>query len=299
MIAHDRTASLVLTAAFAATALSGACRKQDLSDQAQIGAAVGDVMSSADDAANGSSPTAMLHGLPIHVLPAELGAPLWRRALDGFVTPAYGAACFPYAFSACDSGVRTETFSSCSYGAATIDGSVSLMFSDTAGCALSTVGDSVVRTASFTVTGPYGGTLAVSSPGGGQTLTRTATGFDYAVPGMERVLTGSAGREIFDIATKTTTNLTITGSSRADLTIASGTLVVQHNLAHYSVALTADNLSWSSHCTCAVSGSLAGTVTGGNDDGKAATVKLTGCGTADVTIDGETESVTMDRCAAI
>jgi hypothetical protein len=82
--------------------------------------------------------------------------------------------------------------------------------------------------------------------------------------------------------------------------ITGGTLVVQHNLANYSVSLTPDNLTWTPTCNCPSSGSLTGTVTStGPDDGKSATVTLTGCGTADVAINGETESVTLDRCGAI
>jgi hypothetical protein len=79
----------------------------------------------------------------------------------------------------------------------------------------------------------------------------------------------------------------------------SGTLVVRHNLADYAVSLTPDNLAWTPSCNCASSGSLTGTVTSGTDSGKSASVSITGCGTADVTIDGDTESVTLDRCAAI
>ena len=60
------------------------------------------------------------------------------------------------------------------------------------------------------------------------------------------------------------------------------------------------DLAWTPTCNCATSGSLTGTVSGGGkDDGKAATVTITGCGTAEVTIDGDSESVTRDRCAAI
>ncbi len=280
-------------------ALAAGCRKADDDYQGQIGASVGEVMASADEAANGSSATAMLPALPILRAPDELRGPLWRRALNAIEPSAYAASCFPFSFSTCGDGVRTESFSDCGFGIATLDGSVTLTFTDTAACSLSAAPDSVTRTASFTVTGPYGGTLAVSSPGGGQTLTRTADGFTFAVPGMERVLTGPGGRTLFDIGTATSTPLAITGSSRADFTIASGTLVVTHHLAGYAVSLTPQNLTWTTHCNCAASGSLTGTVSGGKADGKSATVTITGCGTAEVTIDGDTESVVMDRCAAI
>jgi hypothetical protein len=233
----------------------GGCRK-GVDDQGQIGASVGEVMASADDAAN----------------PAAL------------------------AFSACADGVRTETFSSFPIGRATLDGSVTLTFSDRAGCLLAAPGDSVNRLADFTITAPAGGVLSVTSSGGGQTLTRTAAGFDFAVPGMERMLMGARGAALLDISSETTTPLTITGSSRDDLTIVSGTLVVTHHLAGYAVTLTPENLAWDGHCSCAVSGKLTGTVSGGSAAGDSATVTITGCGTADVDVGGDAEPVTLDRC---
>lgn len=287
----------ILTAMVLA-AVAGGCRK-GIDDQGQIGAAVGDVMASADESASGSSATAMLPALPILRTPTELRGPLWRRALGSVMPSAHAASCFPFSFSACTSGVRTETFSDCSFGVATLDGSVNLTFSDTAACTLGASGDDVNRTASFTLTGPYGGTLAVSSPGGGQTLTRTDAGFDFDVLGMERVLTGPGGNTLFDISTQTTSSIVMTGSTRADFQIVSGALVVTHHLAGYSVTLEPHDLAWATTCNCAVSGSLTGTVSGGKEDGKSATVTITACGQAQVDIDGDTESVTLDRCAPI
>jgi hypothetical protein len=48
-----------------------------------------------------------------------------------------------------------------------------------------------------------------------------------------------------------------------------------------------------------LSGKLAGTVEGGKLSGKSASVTIMSCGHADVTIDGDTDSVTLDRCAGI
>ena len=288
----------VLTAA-ALALLAVGCRK-GLSDQGQIGAAVGEVMASADESAESGSATAMLPAVPVLRAPAELRPPLWRRAMDALtlIPPAYADSCLPVTYSTCTAGVRTATFNGCTVGAVSVDGSINLSFSDAAACNIAAVGDSVNRTGSLTLSA-LGGSLAITAPGGGQTLTRTATGFTFAVPGMERVLTLPSGRTLFDISTATTTPLTIRGSSRADFVMVSGTLVVTHNLADYAVSLTPDNLAWKASCNCASSGSLTGTVTSGKDSGKSASVTLTGCGTADVTIDGDTESVTLDRCAAI
>ena len=91
----------------------------------------------------------------------------------------------------------------------------------------------------------------------------------------------------------------MTGSSRADLKIVSGSLQIDHKVAGYSVTLTANNLAWTSNCNCASSGTLSGMVSGGKHDGKTASVTITACGEADVTIDGETESVSLDRCTTM
>jgi hypothetical protein len=40
-------------------------------------------------------------------------------------------------------------------------------------------------------------------------------------------------------------------------------------------------------------------VSGGKHDGKTASVTITACGEADVTIDGDTESVSLDRCTTM
>jgi hypothetical protein len=285
---------LLMTAGAAGGGAAG-CRKQSLADQEQIGAAIGEVMASVDESTKGSGATARL---PILRMPDELRAPLWHQVYDGVVRTAYAGGCVQAMFATCSNGVRTRTFDQCSIGAATLDGMVSLTFSDTRTCAILAAGDSVNRTADFTLTGPWGGTLAVSSPGGGQVLTKTATGFDYTVPGMHRVLTGPGGRTLFDISTRTTAPIHLTGSSRADLVIVSGALEVSHNLAGYKVTLVPENLTWAASCNCAVSGKLTGTVAGsGKLDGKSASVTLTGCGQAEVAIDGETETVTLDRCA--
>lgn len=277
------------------------CRRMGEDDYVeQVGAAAGEMMASLDESMAGATTIAAVPRLPYpRGVPGGLEGPLWRRALEAVVPSAHAASCWPAPFSACENGVRSRTFDGCSLGPSTLEGTVTLTFTRAAGCLLLAEGDSVTRTADFTLTGPYGGTLAVTSPGGGQTLTRTAGGFEYSVSGMKRVLTGPGGRTWFDVSSRTTAPIVVTGSGRADLVIASGTLEVSHNRAGYKVTLTPANLTWTSSCNCAVSGSLTGTVSGGRLDGKSASVTLTGCGQADLTIDGETESLTFDRCGVI
>jgi hypothetical protein len=276
-------------------AAAAGCPKMGDNDEAdQIGASVGEAMSSLDESAVGGTTTAML---PYRRVPDALRGSLWQRAMDAVIPSAYAATCWEPTFSACDaSGMRTKTFGGCNIGLATLDGSVTLTFNRPL-CVVLTAGDAVTRTANFTLTGLYGGTLAVTAPGGGQTLTKTAAGFDYSVGGMERILTGPGGRKLFDVATRTTAPIVVTGSSRADLKIVSGSLEIDHKVAGYKVTLTANNLAWTASCNCASSGTLTGTVTGGKHDGKAASVTITACGEADVTIDGDTTSVQLDRCS--
>jgi hypothetical protein len=297
-VVMDRFARYAVVFFLLSAGVSLGCRKVGTDDANQIGAAVGEVMSSLDESTQGGTTTAFLR-LPLLRPPEQLKGPMWRRMIGAVRPQAYAAACTTETFSSCSAGARTKTFSGCTFGAATLDGSVTLAFTKDPLCVMTAAGDGVTRTASFTLTGLYGGTLAVSSPGGGQTLTKTATGFEYSVGGMERVLTGPGGHTLFDVSTETTTPIEITGSSRADLVIVSGALKVTHHLAGYAVTLTPSNLTWSAGCNCAISGSLTGTVSGGTHDGKSASVTLTGCGEAEVTIDGQTDSVTLDRCVGI
>ena len=280
---------VLLTAIIAAAA---GCRKKDEAEQ--IGETVGEAMSSLDESVSGESSASLL---PFRRVPDELKGSPWQRAMDDVIPSAYAATCWEPTFSACSAtGVRTKDFGGCMIGGATLEGTVTLTFNQPL-CTVLTAGDMVTRTAALTLTGRYGGTLEITSPGGGQTLTKTADGFQYSVGGMERVVTTAGGRTLFDVATRTTAPIVVTGSSRADLKIVSGSFEIDHKVAGYKVTLTADNLAWTSSCNCASSGTLSGTVSGGKHDGKTASVMITGCGEADVTIDGETESVSMDRCA--
>jgi hypothetical protein len=286
------TSRAILLTAITITAAVG-CRRLGTDDEAgQIGAAVGEAMSSLDESVAGET-AAML---PFRRMPDELKGSLWQRAMDSVIPSAYAATCWEPLFGACNSGVRIKDFAGCTIGPATLTGTVTLTFTRPL-CVVATTGDAVTRTADFSLTGLYGGSLAVTSPGGGQTLTRTDTGFNFTVGGMERILTAPSGRKLFDVATHTTAPIVVTGTSRADLTIVSGSLQIDHKIANYTVTLTASNLAWTSNCNCASSGTLTGTVSGGRHDGKSASVTITACGAADVTIDGDTESISLDRCA--
>src|SRR4029077_10912309 len=160
-------APMVLAITVAAAGLTGAgCRKQGLADQEQIGATVGELMASLDESTKGSGATARL---PILRMPDELKGPVWRQVFDGVVRTAYAGSCVQSTFATCTAGARTRTFDNCAIGPATLDGMVILTFSDTNSCAVAVAGDSVNRSASFTLTGPYGGAPGGRPPGGGET----------------------------------------------------------------------------------------------------------------------------------
>lgn len=226
--------------------------------------------------------------------PALLREGTLEKALGWVLPEAHAASCFiGNPFSACSAGVRTRTFSDCTFGRTTLQGSVTLTFSDQA-CGMAAAGSTITRTADFTLTS-RSGSYTVSAPNGGQRVTRSASGYTYSVGGMRRVLQGSAGRTVVDISTRTTADINVTGNSRAERVMNGGTLELTHNLAGYTTTLSPSNVRWSASCTCPVSGTLSGTVAGTNA-AKNFSVEFTGCGTATVTVDGETEEVELDRC---
>jgi hypothetical protein len=155
----------------------------------------------------------------------------------------------------------------------------------------------VTRTADFTLVGPRGGTIAVTAPNGGQKVTRTATGFTYSVGGMKRVATGAGGATLFDVETKTLSDITITGATRATRNVNGGELEVKHLRRGYTIVLAPENLQWSGTCNCPVSGKLTGTVTDGGTG--TVTLEMTGCGTATLTTPNDSENITFERCGSI
>lgn len=255
--------------------VSGCGKLSAIEDQAEVATAAGDVMSSFDES-SGTGGGFALHEEPL---------------LQS------GGACFLNAIlSGCAEKTRTRTFDNCTIGLVnTLNGTVTLSFSE-AGCTMSAAGNSVTRTADFTLTAPRG-TLTVSAPGGGQVITKTADGFTYRVGGMKRVLKTSAGTTVADVETKTLSDITVTGTSRATRVMNGGSIEIKHVTRNYIATLTPNNLTWSAGCVCAVSGTLTGTVTGAqsSDD---VVVEITGCGTAKITANGISEDVKLDRCGA-
>lgn len=218
---------------------------------------------------------------------------------------AWAAACSRASGNPCVSGVKSETYSQCQLpnSGRAMNGQVTLTYSDAA-CSLSNTGDQIERTYDLTVSGPYGGSLNISSAahadyrgqsfGGGGRLTKTALGWDLEVLGKRKVLTRRE-RTLFDVQTRTTQPLQVTGSlSRASRTVTGGSYEVVHNRARFTANYVPTNLQWTSLCCHPVSGSLAVTYSGSVNG--SASVTFNGCGTATFIKDGLSRQITLNYC---
>lgn len=227
----------------------------------------------------------------------------FQSLYDGLLPSATAAACGLTSFGSCASNVITRTFGGCTIGSATLDGSVTLTWSDLAvnsTCQMTASSHSISRSPNFTITGRRGGTLTVSKTGtNGQVITRGSSAADYTFTndGIKRAIVYQ-GSTLFDFTTETTAPLTVTGASRNGrvLTSSGGAgLKVTNNLTSVVCTYVPTSVTWSNACTCAVSGSWASTCS----DGKSSNLDISGCGTATFTMGSETESVTFDRCYSL
>jgi hypothetical protein len=262
----------------------------------EVGQATGDVMASFDDASAAGSFASLRYLNPgVHDF---LKPGILNRSLDLLIPNAYADECTSLAFSACSNSQRSRSATDCTYGPWTLNGDITLTFSEST-CSMMNINDVVTRTADYQITGPRGATLAVTSPGGGQVVTRTgAAAFTYQVLGMERIATEASGKKLFDISTQTSSDIGVTGDSRSTRVMNGGDLVVTHHLAGYTATISPNNVTWSAGCNCAVSGSWTGTATGSVTG--AYTVLITGCGTATVTAsNGYSKDIQFDRCSSI
>jgi hypothetical protein len=261
----------------------------------EVGQAVGDVMASFDEAGEGGGLALRGPGLRRDDLTRPGG---WDRMLELAVPSAHAETASPCLttarLTACSSGVRTRSFDGCGIGSATLFGAVTLTFSD-ATCRFPE-GASVTRTADFGITGPRGAELRVSSPGGGQKVTRTADGATYAVLGLNRTLTSAAGRKLLDLTARTTTDISVRGTSRANRVFTGGSLQVVDQVSGRTMSLSPKDVTWTAGCPCATSGRWEGTVSAAGEAERAFVVELNGCGRANVTVDGASSAIELDRC---
>ena len=208
----------------------------------------------------------------------------------------------------CNTGVKTATYSDCAITARnfSLNGSVTLTYSSNS-CLLG-VGDYVTRTYDDTISGPRGGAIQTTSAlranylgtqiGGGGKLTHTsATVWTMDLMGKHKIGTRNS-RTLFDVSARTTTPIQVTNTlSRSGRTITAGAIEVSHNLAKFTATMTVNAsqpLVWSSLCCHPISGSFdavyTGSVTGSS------TVTFNGCGTAQLSKDGTTRTLSLGYC---
>ncbi|MCM2278489.1 MAG: hypothetical protein NDJ89_10485 [Oligoflexia bacterium] len=284
-----------------AAALAISCGKKNDSantpDADEVGQQVGDTMASIDESggsSDGSIAALEREGNRVfaRVAPAELRRP-W---MDFLIPNAYGALCKTTIFNCTSPGVLTKDFAGCTIGLSTITGSVTVTKSNSDCVAPLSAGDTVTRVPAFTITGPHGGTYTVSKTGTiGQRVTKGASSFTFSNDGINRTFVTGAGTTLFNFTTKTTADLTFTGTSRLNRTLVSGTISVTDNIKNVTCAFTPSNVTWTDACNCPMSGSWSGSC----GDDATASISLTGCGTATVTVGSESKSVTFDRCYSL
>jgi len=286
------------------------CSKANVSDEVvdEIAQQVGDVMASMDEV-GGPAGTLSQHQNSFLKMQDSLEP---HFSLPGLLPEAHAASCLiDGAFSMCSASTRTmqRNFHNCTLGLATFNGSVSLNWSGSgSGCSLGlpSSGGSITRVPDFSVTGLRGATLHVQlAPGAvfGQKLSYVAGSgvgpnaqFKFSSDGIRRVFTLADETPLIDLTTLTSSDLTLTGSDRADAgrvrTLDGGVLKIKNNLSDFSCDFSPTQVKWTSNCNCPVSGTWQASCS----DGTSSTIELTGCGSAQFTFGAETQTVSFDRC---
>jgi len=231
---------------------------------------------------------------------------------DGLLASiANAAACSGRAnTSTCTSGVKTKTYTSCTLSSSsfTVDGTVTLTYSDTVGCALTNPGDTVNRTANMTYTGPLGiGVVTSNSAGGtdfrgismtgGLTITQGASASTYSIDvgGFERVRTNSNGT-LYDVTVRTTSSIGVTGGlTRGVRVLNGGSYEASHNALGFVTKMSFSNVIYgSSSCCYPTSGTINLTFAG--SVGGTGTVTFTDCGTATLNRNDHSTPIVFSYC---
>ena len=165
-------------------------------------------------------------------------------------------------------------------------------------------GDQVTRTYDYTINGPRRGEIAVSSAehqnyagttmGGGAQLTKTASGWNLAILGKNKVLS-RGGQEVRNKSLRTLADLEITGGlRRANRRVANGQLEVSNNTQEFTAVYTASDIGWTSDCCHPVSGTFSVEFSGSKTG--SGTVTFNSCGDITVEVDGEVQNDTLTYC---
>jgi hypothetical protein len=149
------------------------------------------------------------------------------------------------------------------------------------------------------MTGKKLGELTSTSSSAGQTLTRTASGFEFSVHDLRRDFEWpDYSTDPMDLTTPTP--WVLSGTSRADRVIESGEIRAVHINFGWTAQLSiVTPLIQVSGCNCPTSGKLSGAITGNEADDQFE-IEFTGCGTALMKARGlHTLKVKLDRCAPV
>jgi hypothetical protein len=285
------------------TMISGCGKKSDV--ETEMSQQVGDLMASVDESGGKSSGQISRNEVnSAERMFARLDkkvAPLVSYSRDGLellIPSANAVSCFfAPGFGSCDTNTITRNFNGCTIGAAVLTGSVLLTWGGGASnCQITADNQTITRDPNFSISGRFGGSLVVSKSGTiGQRLTRSAANvFQFTNDGIRRAVSFD-GTTLHDYTTTTTGPLAVTGLFRNGRTISSsgGSAVrVTNNLNNVYCDFVPTAVTYSNSCNCAVSGSWGATCS----DGKNASIELSGCGSGTFTMDGESSSVTFDRC---
>lgn len=276
----------------------------------EIGQNVGDVMAGVDESGGTTGSIATnemtneFFGTPKKMFSKALArSKASLVAQTGLLLPqATATSCFGQGFGACSGTSVTRSFSGCTVGLATFNGSVSLTWAGTgvSTCVLVSAGDNkITRNPNFSITGPAGYTYTVSKSGtNGQVLTWASGAgankvFNFSNDGIRRLVTDSHGATIYDFTTQTTSDITVSGIARSNRVMNGGTLRITNNSTAVTCDISPSNVTWSSSCTCATSGSWSGTCS----DSSSFSLSISSCGSGTLSVGSSSTSISFDRCS--
>ncbi len=221
--------------------------------------------------------------------------PLSLQISRKLISQANAASCFGQGFS-CSAGVNTRTFSGCTVGAATFNGSVAINWLTSASCAEVAGVNTVRRNPNFSVSKGTATVSVYKTGTNGQEISWTGTASPKTVTvtsdGIRRTATAD-GSTVYDVSTSTVGSISVSGTTRVGRRITGGTLRFTNHLNGEVCDVTPSNVVWGSSCTCATAGSWSGNCTMNG----AFNVTVSSCGAGSVTYNGQSRSVTFDRCS--
>lgn len=284
----------------------------DGADFTETAQQIGDVMASIDEMGTSSGSIASTdkstERIFARLAPNNSGELTKKNIVKLFQPEAQATTCTGLGFGTCGTPTANtiaRTFpTDCTVGSAKFNGSVTLAWSgaSAASCVMQASNDYITRSPNFNVTGRRNAVLSVSNVGTyGQKLTWVSgSGTTRVVAltsdGINRKFITSAGITLFNhttqIVTGPSTQLTVTGTTRASRVINGGVLTVTDNQANTTCSFTPVSVTWGPSCNCPVSG----TWNGSCSTGTSSKLVLTGCGTGTYTDGTNVSSVTLDRC---